>query len=85
MDMAISKVTRNYQLTIPREIRETMDIRVGDTVFLFADGNEIKMSKKEMDAVEKSFGVWGNLKEDSVGYVRKIRNASEKRRKRLGL
>lgn len=33
----------------------------------------------------KSFGIWKDLKEDSVRYVRIIRGESEKRRKRLGL
>jgi len=32
--MPSSKVTRNYQITIPREIRESAEIEEGDTVAL---------------------------------------------------
>lgn len=56
-----------------------------DTIYLTAEGDEIKMSKASINAVEKSFGIWKNVKEDSVAYVRRIRKESEKRRKRLGL
>lgn len=35
--------------------------------------------------LENAFGIWTDMKEDSVSYVRKMRAESEKRMKRLGL
>ena len=83
--MAISKITRNYQITIPKEIREDVNLRIGDSIYLFAENEDIKISKNLINIVRKSFGIWKEIKGDSVEYVNKIRNESEKRRKRLGL
>ena len=83
--MAISKITRNYQLTIPKEIREMVNVKVGDILSLSTEGSEIRASKNLTNAIEKSFGIWRDIKGDSVSYVKKIRYDSEKRRKRLGL
>jgi len=48
--------------------------------------NKRKMENKSEDAFEKAFGVWKDAGiEDSVEYVRKIREGWEKRAKRLGL
>ncbi|MEK6808178.1 MAG: AbrB/MazE/SpoVT family DNA-binding domain-containing protein, partial [Nanoarchaeota archaeon] len=52
--MPISKVTRNYQLTIPREIREVIDIKIGDILFFSAEDKEIKISKNSSNAIDKS-------------------------------
>ncbi len=39
--MKIVKVTRKYQITIPKEIREKLGIRVGDKVIVKISGNKI--------------------------------------------
>ena len=46
--------------------------------------SKIKPKKEKMDIVERSFGIW-KMKESGKEYVRKIRDESEKRLKRLGL
>ncbi len=84
--MAVTKVTRNFQITLPKEIREGTNIRIGDTVRVNLDKGEIrvrKLSKEEI--IERVFGSWNDLKEDSALYVKKIRAESEARMKRLGL
>lgn len=43
-----------------------------------------KETKKRIDIVEKSFGIW-RMNESGKEYVRKLRDESEKRLKRLGL
>ena len=50
-----------------------------------ADENGIWIKKARKDVFERAFGAWSDFKGDSVEYVRKIREGSEKRRKRLGL
>lgn len=37
----VSKVTRNYQVTIPLEIREKLGIKVGDYIMFEVRGDEI--------------------------------------------
>lgn len=84
--MSITKVTRNYQVTIPRDVREIIDINIGDDILVNVDDGEIRLKKLSYEtAVEKAFGTWADIKEDSVSYVRKMRAESERRMKRLGL
>lgn len=84
--MSITKVTRNYQITVPRDIREMARIREGDKLVITMENEEIKMKKFDEDIFKKAFGSWkGSGIKDSVKYVRNIRKGWEKRRKRFGL
>ena len=84
--MSLTKVTRNYQITVPRDIREQAGIREGDKIVLTIENNEIKMKKFDEDVFKSAFGSWKNANiKDSVEYVRNIRKEWEKRGKRLGL
>ena len=84
--MSITKVTRNYQITVPRDIREQAKISEGDKLVVTMENDEIKMKKFDEDVFKKAFGSWKNAGiNDSVEYVRNMRKGWEKRRKRLGL
>lgn len=83
--MGITKVTRNYQVTLPKDVREAENIKVGDKLMVSAIDDRIVMRRLKGDILEKSFGAWGKSKESGVEYVRKIRDEEEKRLKRLGL
>jgi len=82
--MGIAKVTRNYQVTIPKDIRRTQDIMIGDTVLFSIEGNKIDFLKiKREDMLKKAFGGWTETKERGVEYVRRIRKEWSERTKRL--
>ena len=84
--MSITKVTRNYQITVPRDIREQAKISEGDKLVITIENDEIKMRKFDEDSFKKAFGIWKDAGiNDSVRYVKNIRKGWEKRRKRLGL
>ena len=84
--MSITKVTRNYQITVPRDIREQAKIVEGDKLVLTMENDEIKMRKFDEDVFKKAFGIWKDAKiKDSVKYVRKLRKEWDNRAKRLGL
>lgn len=83
--MATGKVTRNYQVTLPRDFRKSAGINIGDEVSFTFGKDEARMRKVREDIIEKSAGIFTSIKGDSVDYVRKIREGSEKRRKRLGI
>ena len=84
--MSITKVTRNYQITVPRDIREQAKIAEGDMLVVTMENNEIKIKKFDEDIFKRAFGSWKNANiKDSVEYVRNIRKEWEKRAKRLGL
>lgn len=83
--MAISKITRNYQITLPRSVRENVHLDIGDTLHIITDGDQIILTKKNVDVIEKTFGTWKKVTGSSVDYVRKMRKDSSKRQRRLGL
>ncbi|MBI4439866.1 AbrB/MazE/SpoVT family DNA-binding domain-containing protein [Candidatus Woesearchaeota archaeon] len=85
--MGIAKVTRNYQVTIPRDIRRLEDIRIGDTVLFAIEGNRIDFLKLERKKMLKSLaGAWKDkINVSGAEYVREFRKEWGKRSKRLGL
>ena len=58
--MSLTKVTRNYQITVPRDIREQADIKEGDKLVITMENDEIKMKKFNEDSFKKAFGIWKN-------------------------
>ncbi len=47
--MPITKVTRNYQITIPAEIRKALGIKEGEYLSVELRGDEIVIKKAEME------------------------------------
>ncbi|MEZ0248817.1 MAG: AbrB/MazE/SpoVT family DNA-binding domain-containing protein [Thermoproteus sp.] len=43
--MAVVKVTRNYQITIPAEVRRRLDIKEGDLLIVEVEGDRIVVRK----------------------------------------
>lgn len=85
--MGIAKVTRNYQVTIPKDIRRIKNIAIGDTVLFTLEDGKVDFIKLDRGVLLNELaGSWkGTVKEDSLDYVRKIRSEWSKRTKRLGL
>ncbi len=84
--MGIAKVTRNFQVTIPRDIRRIQGISIGDTILFAIEGDKVDLVKMDQSKIiEEMFGSWKDVKEDSLTYVRSIRKGWSDRSKRLGL
>ena len=84
--MGIAKVTRNYQVTLPKDIRNVKGIEIGDTILFAIDGDKVDVVKVgEEDLIKKVAGSWKNVKESSVDYINKMREEWGEREKRLGL
>ena len=80
-----SKVTRNYQITIPRDIRRRENIRVGDVVVFVPTEKGVEMKKASRSILDDTFGMWKGMKASSVSHVRRLRGEAERREKRLGI
>jgi AbrB family looped-hinge helix DNA binding protein len=85
--MGIAKVTRNFQVTIPKDVRRIKGIHVGDTVLFTIEQGRIdfvKLNKAKL--IEETAGIWkGKIKGSSSDYVQSIRKEwaiREKREKR---
>ncbi|MFW6110818.1 MAG: AbrB/MazE/SpoVT family DNA-binding domain-containing protein [Thermoproteota archaeon] len=80
--LAVVKVTRNSQITIPKKVREALGITRGDRVTVRVEGNRVVVEKISGD-------VWSDctdfLPEDFEEILEKLREDSRKRFQRLGL
>jgi len=83
--MGIAKVTRNYQVTIPKDVRTIQNIQVGDTVLFAIESDRVDFMKMGREAAIKSVaGMWAG-KETGAEYVRRIRTEWKKRARRINL
>ena len=78
---------RNYQVTIPKDVRRVQGIEVGDTVLFALEEGKVDFLKMNREQVfAEAAGSWkGKVKESGLEYVRDIRAGWVTRRKRLGL
>ena len=83
--MGTSRVTRNFQVTIPQDIRQTQHFKEGDNILFISAEGEVIMKKASKEIIKACIGIWKNMKESSEEYVRNLRAESEERMKRLGL
>lgn len=76
--MGISKITRNFQVALPRDVRELKRFKVGDKVLFVVEGEHVGIIKMDKEIIGAAAGLW-DIKEDGLSYVRRIRNEWEKR------
>ena len=83
--MGIAKVTRNFQVTIPKDVREVQGIKEGDKVIFSVDGSKVEVSKFKNNFVEEAFGAWKSKVEPGTNYVKKIRSEWKIRNDKLSV
>ena len=81
------RVTKNYQLTIPKEIRNEILIEAGDEIEMVVnEKKEVIICKVKKGPVEDSFGIWTWTGEKSgIDYVNEIRDEAEQRLEEKGI
>lgn len=77
--MAISKITRNFQITLPKDIREFKHFNVGDKVLFVVDDERIELVKMDKKIITDAAGLWSNMKETGIEYERRVRKGWKKR------
>lgn len=78
--MGISKITRNYQVTLPKDIRELKSLKVGDKVLFVVEGEKIDLVKVDKSIIKNAAGLWSDLKESGQEYEKQKRVGWKKRR-----
>lgn len=78
--MGISKITRNFQVTLPKDVRELKDFKVGEKVLFLVEGDRIDIVKIDKNAVKEAAGLWVGMKKTGLSYERKLRKEWAKRR-----
>lgn len=67
-------VTRNFQITLPKDVREELNIRIGDKMISKKEDDKIIIRKISESPVDRAFGIWKNkVSRPSVKVVRDMR------------
>lgn len=77
--MGMSKITRNFQVTLPKDVREQKQFKVGDKVLFIVEEKSVELVKMSDAAVRDVAGLWSNIKESGIKYERKVRSQWKKR------
>ena len=77
--MGISKITRNYQVTIPSDVREVKNFHVGDKVLFVIEQGRVELIKAGKSLIRESAGLWNKTKETGVDYENRVRRGWKKR------
>mgnify|MGYP001605682011 FL=1 len=80
--MGISKITRNCQITLPKDVRKIIDVKEGDEVMFIVDGNKVVLVKTKDNIIQRTAGMWKDMKETGVEYQRRIRGGWSRRLKK---
>lgn len=81
--MGIAKITRNYQITIPKYIRELIKLKEGDKILFTIDGDKVSLIRTDKNIIENTAGIWADMKETGAEYQRRIRSGWKRRKKRI--
>ena len=80
--MGVSKITRNFQVTIPRDVREVKRLKDGDRVMFAIDGDRVELHRVDEDVIAAAAGLWRDSKESGTTYQRRTRKGWAKRLRR---
>jgi len=78
--MGISKITRNFQITLPKDVREIKNFHVGEKVMFVVEGDKVDIIKLDKDIIKQTAGLWEGLNETGQEYERRVRKDWAKRR-----
>lgn len=81
--MGISRITRNCQITIPKDVRTQLGVKEGDEVIFIVENENITLKKQMKNPIMAAAGAWKGMKETGAQYQRRIRAQWEKRQKAL--
>lgn len=79
--MGISKITRNFQLTLPKDVRSMANIKEGDSVIFMFEGDKVILQKTEYNPIMAAAGLWKGMKETGEQFQRRMRGQWKKRQK----
>ena len=73
MDIGVSTVTSKGQVTIPKDIRDKLDVKEGDKIIFQANGNQITIKKVPRDKLSDILLRATPLPEPSLTHQRRLR------------
>ena len=80
--MGIAKITRNFQITLPKDVREMKKLKEGDKIIFSVKDDHVEIVKLDKNVINDAAGLWPNIKETGLEYERRVRNNWKTRLKR---
>ncbi|HLF54408.1 MAG TPA: AbrB/MazE/SpoVT family DNA-binding domain-containing protein [Candidatus Nanoarchaeia archaeon] len=77
--MGLSKITRNFQVTLPKDVREIKGLRVGDKVLFVVEKDRVDLVKMDKGIIDAAAGLWKDAKETGLEYEKRVRKQWKKR------
>lgn len=77
--MGISIITRNNQITLPKDVRHMKNLKVGDRVLFIVKNDTIELKKMENSLIKETAGLWKELGKTGVEYQKEVRKGWKKR------
>ncbi len=72
-------VTRKYQITLPKKVREALKIAIGDRLEVLPSVGQLIVRKEKKDVVKETAGAWKDFPFDAVEFQDKIRHSKKLR------
>jgi len=70
--MGISRITRNFQITIPKDVRELTGLKEGDEMMLTVENDAIRIRRRQ-EVLNATAGLWKGMNETGLQYQRRMR------------
>ncbi len=81
--MGLTRITRNYQITLPKDVRKIVGLKEGDEVLFIVENDKILIAKPNEDPIMAAAGIWRGIKETGAEYQKRMRGQWKKRQKKL--
>ena len=76
------KATRNYQITIPSSVRSKLDIKIGDRLLVYVEGDKIIIEKKSGNIASLNLTLGRKFTDEDINKI--IEEAGEEIAKSCG-
>ena len=67
-------------MTLPKDVREVKNLRVGDKVLFAIEDDRIEIVKADKNVVRSAAGLWAGTTETGLEYERRLRKGWQKRK-----
>ncbi|MBI5388759.1 AbrB/MazE/SpoVT family DNA-binding domain-containing protein [Candidatus Woesearchaeota archaeon] len=77
--MGTSKITRNYQVTLPKDVRKIGEYKIGDKVLFMVKEGRLELVKMDTQIIEDAAGLWKETPERGIEYENRVRKGWKNR------
>ena len=70
----VSPISEKGQVTIPKQVRDLLELKAGDRIAFVAEGSNIVVKKARTKKLSDILSKQESLEEDSLSFQRKVRS-----------